>query len=870
MKQALRILLLVALAGVLAIPLSAQDNAVTITLAVSDFSQDAFETAVAEFEAQHPNIKVQIVPTNANVASASNNLESHLSDLEDYASSADVLLVSQDTVSLAGTQAGYFLNLSPLTSADPTLNADDFVPQAWQSFQWDRGVWALPLTVDVYILVYDPTAFDEAGLPYPDPSWTLDDFAFAVRTLTTTDADGEVQGAFFDFGTSEYLFRSLLGSNLADTNADPIQPMLENPDLAQMLTTWAELRSEGAVSGLSGGASFFVIGGGAEDGPPMSIQRSFALASPPGGNNPNQTTSVGTLLPGGSAGLEVQGIAISSGTLYPEQAYELAKFLTFSPDVVNSLFGSIPARNSLAGVEPTSDDSGPGRNFNIQLSPENQALVDQALSQAASASDMLFFDYVNSAISLMESDGLDATSALSEVEAQAVADVQTAADTNAAVIVATPVPEVVLAPGEISLNFGMVSFIRGFSDENQWTDVVNDFVASDPVVGQVVVDTPFDTAVDTLAEAYDCFYLPTNSVSADNVSSLINLDPFLDTDLDFDENDIIGNVMSQLQFDNKTWAYPITVQPEILRYDSDILAMSGVPAPESGWTVDAFVDALQRINDATGETPFVPGVSGSDYIMSLIIAFGGLPLDYRTDPPAINFTNPASVEAIRQVLDLAKSGLIEYNQLGTGSGPGRAIFSIGGGDSASAITTFSLNALNILQNRQDGATNFGLTTYPSGSQYTPIAYDIGTGYISANTQSPDACYSWLKTISRHTELFSAMPASRSLATTLDPQTANLYDQVDNILQQPGVIEMPSGFGNARTIWPQNWLNRAFDRYVLEDADLDLELSQAEAYAKEYQTCIDNIAPLTEGSIDEQRQYFQQFQQCATSVDPTIG
>lgn len=874
MKQFIRILLLVITASLLALPLAAQSDAITITLAVSEFEQDAFETAIAEFEVQHPNIKVQIVPTNPGITSASRNIEGHLSDLDEFASSADVLLVSQDTLSLAGTQAGYFLNLSPLTSADTSLNIDDFIPQVWQSFQWDRGVWALPLTVDVYVLIYNPTAFDEVGLPYPDPSWTLDDFVFAVRALTTINTDGEIEGAFFDYGTSEYLFRSLLGSSLTDIGSFPTQPMLENPELAQILTTWAELREEGAVGGLGSGISIFVIGGGAADGPPLSIQRSFALSAFPGSNNQNQIMPAGTLLPGGSAGLEVQGIAISAGTLYPEQAYELAKFLTYSPDVVNNLFGSIPARSSLDGVEPTNNNDsgpggGPGRRINIQLSPENRALVDQALNHAIPTSDMMFFDYVDAALDLMESDALDAASALREVQAQAVGDVQTAASTDAAVIVATPVPEVILAPGEISLNFGMVSFIRGFSGDNQWADIINEFVANDPVVGQVVVDMPFETDVDSLAETYDCFYLPTNSVSADNVPSLINLDPFLDTDPEFNEADIIGNVMSQLQFDNKIWAYPITIQPEILRYDSDIFAQAGVPQPENGWTVADFTDALRRIYDATGDTPFAPGGFGSDYLMSLIIAFGGLPLDFRTDPPTVNFTDPASVEAIRQVLDLAKAGMIEYSEISTSGGLVRGIMTIGPGEEASAISTFSLNALNILQ-RNSEDTRFGLTTYPLGSQYTPIAYDIGTGYISANTQNPDACYTWLKTIARHPELFFSMSVSRSLVNSLDPQTANIYNQIDNLLQQPGVIEMPSGIGNARTIWPQNWLNRAFNRYVLEDADLETELAQAETYAREYQTCADNIAPLTEGGIEEQRQYFQQYQQCAVSVDPSLG
>jgi hypothetical protein len=66
----------------------------------------------------------------------------------------------------------------------------------------------------------------------------------------------------------------------------------------------------------------------------------------------------------------------------------------------------------------------------------------------------------------------------------------------------------------------------------------------------------------------------------------------------------------------------------------------------------------------------------------LIAAYGGLPFDYRTDPPTLNFTDPATVEAIRQVLDLAKADLIQYETLTMNTG-------LGGDDSKG--TRFTLN-----------------------------------------------------------------------------------------------------------------------------------------------------------------------------------
>ena len=52
-----------------------------------------------------------------------------------------------------------------------------------KSFQWDNGVWGLPVSEDVILVIYDPAAFDQAGLTYPSEAWTTDDFVNAAHKL---------------------------------------------------------------------------------------------------------------------------------------------------------------------------------------------------------------------------------------------------------------------------------------------------------------------------------------------------------------------------------------------------------------------------------------------------------------------------------------------------------------------------------------------------------------------------------------------------------------------------------------------------------------------------------------------------------------
>ncbi len=92
-----------------------------------------------------------------------------------------------------------------------------------------------------------------------------------------------------------------------------------------------------------------------------------------------------------------------------------------------------------------------------------------------------------------------------------------------------------------------------------------------------------------------------------------------------------------------------------------IFQQAGVPLPEGTWTLDQFIDALRTLKDYLDKTPFVSHNINGESLMMLIAAYGGLPIDYRTSPATFNFTDPATVDAIQQVLDLAKNGYIDYH-----------------------------------------------------------------------------------------------------------------------------------------------------------------------------------------------------------------
>ena len=870
----------------------ADGNAIPLVVSLPTLWEDLVTPdMLAPFEAQYG---VDVIPLFVQssfglLLGAETIGEAHLDATEELVSSADVLFVDPATLTPEDTLAGYFLDLLPLAQSDPDLDAADFIPAVWQSYQWDGRLWALPLSADVILVTYDPETFDAAGLAYPNERWTLDDFANAARALTEYDADGSVltPGLTVSSGGNhqDVFLRALTGAPLYDAATIPSQPDFSNPALESILSTWHELLAEGVATASA------ASGMGSRD-IPLRVEgilgygvRAF------GGRNDDAANRQASLLPNGVAGLSVQGFAVSAGTQHAQLAYELAKFLSERPELAGNPFSVTPARYSLS--ETTSGVGVGGGRFNLHVPEGIQPTVDRALSVGLPVAELRYVAYLDVALQDMAT-GADVRSALQSAEAQAVDDVRTASARYGAVqiVITPPVSGAASAQdGQITLtcavNVGFGGQVGGggqLPHQEAWDRVIADFTASDPTVGAVLLDMTTSTDLAALAADYDCFILPTNAVPNSDLSVILNLDPLLDSDPTFDRNDTLGNTLAQLQEDNKTWALPLAIQPQMLEYDPERFAQAGVPEPVDGWTVDAFTDALRMLKPYdTDPPPFVPNDPSGAYMLMLIGAYGGLPLDFRTDPATVNFTDPVTVDAIRQVLDLVKDGYIAYTPLTNLVGGAASVLQ---NPESGAITTNTLSQFNLrgpaAQQLADRDAGMVMTTYPQGRDFGVVAYEITTGYISASAQDPEAAYRFLSTVARNPQLFSGMPARGSLvndpvvAAAQGPEVAAVYRQLDALLRDPRTVVFPTfsaGRGrSAINFVEMYWLNRAMDRYVLQGADLETELAEAELLTRAYQDCVAGIVVDESGSDPTQarRELFLQIQQCALSVDPTFS
>lgn len=842
--------------------------ATIITIAVPQFWEMVFDDAVlADFEAQY-GVDVQLVydaqsPTLPSSVDG-DSITSWQESLVDYAQSADVLFVDDTILTPEVSRAGIVMDLNPLIQADSLLNPSDFHPAIWESFAWDGSQWALPIGGSTTLVEYIPSAFDSKGLIYPDANWSMAEFASTARALAEFDDAGNVTlpGMLIGNDNKALLFYSLLEQGFSD-GQQPDMPMFASEDLATLFDTWHELETEGVIvtdarayiDRLSeiplkiGGGGFFAITVDDGDGNESEDIETNGF----GLGEPTAQTALAPL-PNNIGAVSGQGFAVSNGTPNPQLAYDLVRYLSERPEIAGLAFGAEPARPFYATQAIESQDNGVtisavGR---VDRSEADNALIQDTLQNGISSADLRFGHYLTKVAGVMQS-GQDALSALQSVEGDANRAVAQMMDADLTIIVNTP-EQIIVAEGEIILNFGLTSFVQPLPYGDVWDTLTRDFASIDPEVGYVEINSGF-IRTDQMLRDNDCIYRPTTTGIFDlNTSQLLPIDPLLSADPNYNINDLPPNILQQMQFNGTTFGLPITVQPEVLTYMARAFEDAGITPPTDGWSFAEFENALILLDDILDEDVYpLEAISPiNTHLLMLIAAQGGQLFDTSTTPVTIDFTSPESVNAIMQVLDLAKDGLIKYDRLGESGGFDFVAIS---GDEFSNI-----QASNFFGFLEEGVR---LAPYPEGTQYTPVSLSVGAGFIGIDSAYPEACYRWLSYLANHPFAFTDMPALLSTLNDPNAETSMGADVVATYQQIADQATRPNAM--SPVVWDPFiilWLDRAFDAYVLDDGDLEAELATAEVSTQAYIDCISE--PLDGDATQDS--IFDQLDECGQQLD----
>ena len=838
----------------LIVPATAQP-ATVVSFGIPDFYREAMTPVAEAFEAQNPDIDIVIVGAQMPFYQPGTDVNAYLDDLEAFTRSADVFLSFGQLNALA-TRSGYILNLAPLVNADTSVNPADYFAAMWESFTWDDGMWAMPIAGDMFGTFYSQSALDAAGLVYPQDNWLLNDLSLMAEQLALNTS--QPLASYADIG-----YLSVIGS--ANPLFDPLQaqiiPEFNNPQLLAVLEQWMMLEGQG----------YFVAEPNFNNLPPLVFARS-TISRAVDMEDYNFTT-----LPGGEMVLATIGASVSAGTAHPEVAYHFAKFLSEDEAAFMTMFGQpLPARRDFANVQ------NPIATLNVAEDVREQVFA--YLETAQPTAHIFFSEYVLAAVLETQNTGTDLEATLDNFETQARQDLETAAARQGREISVSLPGNMTMQPEEVSLQFGVSMFGRGAGQSTSttnvredWLQVIAEFVESSPQVGHIefVATSQVGFQAQT-TDTLDCFYQPTRVSMGGDVSHLLTLDPLLSVDANLTRDDFAGSTLQVLSKDGFLYGLPLHIQPEVMVYDTQQFEARSAVQPYQGWSVADFEQSLRSLKLNPGDPPPLdPRSFGGAHIFTLVAAYGGLLIDYRTDPPTIDFTSDASRNAVRQVLDLAREGYLQFDEL-TPASHDEFFENL---DGAAMYIQFLSDPYNArIEAVNTHSEQYGIVTFPQGVDYSAIVYDVGAGYITSHTQHAEPCYEFLKFLSERPDLFDTMPARRSvidsdiLRQLEDEETITLYREIDALLQRPDVVEFPSigilDQTQSVDYFLQYWIFRAMDRYVFENADLDAELEVAQEYTLAYQQCEANLAPYdptTESLVD----YVVRYIQCAVDVDETV-
>jgi multiple sugar transport system substrate-binding protein len=166
-----------------------------LQFAVSGFQSDRYNDLIDAFEAENPGVHISIVSIEQTLGTGRPGADWPADAYLRLAAAADVIAAP---ATRQAVQQGALLDLTHFFESDSNLKVDAFYPGLLESMQWDGKIWSVPSEVTYRLIYFDKTLFDAAGVAYPQPGWTWDDFLATAQALTVRSGDTVSQWGFVE------------------------------------------------------------------------------------------------------------------------------------------------------------------------------------------------------------------------------------------------------------------------------------------------------------------------------------------------------------------------------------------------------------------------------------------------------------------------------------------------------------------------------------------------------------------------------------------------------------------------------------------------------------------------------------------------
>lgn len=329
--------LILAVAGLMTSVAVAPAQEVTLDLWTIDDPGEYHYVLAAEFEAAHPDIKINVRTV---------QFEDMVNDLARAIATndaPDITYIDNPEVALFASR-GLLLDVKPYIDASDIVDEADIFPGPLSSVTYEGGIYGIPRGANTIALYYNADMYRAAGLDPDSPPETWDELYEAAKALT--NAENNVYGiAFSAVGTEEGTFQFLPWLQMTGGDYDDVN----TEGGAAALNFWKKLLDEKLASpdtlirGQWDSTGTFNAGSAA-----MSISGPWEL---PRMSSEAQFEYRAALLPIPEVGsprasaLGEGDNVILSNSDNPDEAFMFVEFLYSQMDRVWNEFGYLPASN---------------------------------------------------------------------------------------------------------------------------------------------------------------------------------------------------------------------------------------------------------------------------------------------------------------------------------------------------------------------------------------------------------------------------------------------------------------------------------------------------------------------------------------------
>jgi multiple sugar transport system substrate-binding protein len=839
-----------------------ESDATILRFAVSDMDRGQYDGLIQAFEAENPDVHIKTVSIEGTLGMGMGMGMGSAGWPDD---AYLLLAAAADVISMPATreavQQGALLDLSPFIESDPNLAPEDFYPALLESVQWDGGIWSLPAEANYQLITYDKDLFDAAGVAYPQPGWSWDDFLATAQALTVREGDVTTQWGFVQPTFDAVTFVQARAGLLFDPETYPTTARLDSPDVVEAVRWYTDLFLVHQVApyyAVPEQDGFRMRFGGegmqlVENGQAAMWFGSTGMPQMRGGFG-QQEQNYGSV-PFPVSGPEdrttpviVDGFSISRGTNKTDLAWQWVSFLGQQRarqrgpfDFMSS--NAVPALPSVAAASGFWDN----------LDEESAAVLNYAIEHAyVDTYDGEGYDTFSDTVVDVIENGSAIESALADAQSTVEDEIEAALQA-----VPTPVADLTVAEEEdAAIDAGAVIIQFGMSEgyrfgQQSYRNLVEQFQEAHPGI-IVELKTPQGfrggLSLADMAAEYDCFQSSPNLSNEDDLAAILSMEPFFAADSDLGKEDFYPSVMDQFTYQGQVWGLPGSVTVNVMSYNKDLFDAAGLDYPSVTWTTSDFLElatALTQGEDENAQYGYASNFFEVNDLVALIDRLGGDMLDDSVDPPRVVFNTPGVVEAVRWYASLTTVHGVKPT-LDTEVEDFRALEQERQAMIDQGRVAMWTDASGVRVFRGFGGEtnlNTGIAPLPLGPNSAEGSgfQSVDGFFISAQTDARQACWTWITFLTEQPNVASGLPARQSVAESdayrqeVGAEQAEAYIASVSSGSRASFMQRISEEGSW-LMFASFWLSDAYDRIVAGDMTVEEALNAAQDVADAYRDC----------------------------------